>query len=98
MTEVAEQRRFHRAAFWISRKTDSGVIGVASTATPRGARASLTAFARRELGAIAPPSPTPFMPNGVNGEAVDAPDGQFDADGFQRLLPGEDVLADGIDE
>src|SRR5688572_28407463 len=69
-SDVGQHCWLHRDAPWISCRTDCGVIGVALTVTPRGARASLTAFARHAPGAIAPPSPTPFMPNGVNGDGV----------------------------
>jgi hypothetical protein len=50
--------RRHRAAPWISRNMASGVSGVAVTVTPRGARASLTAFARHAPGVIEPGSST----------------------------------------
>src|SRR5262245_42460711 len=69
-SDIGHHCRLHFDDPWISCKTDSGVSGVALTVTPRGARASLTAFARHAPGAIAPPSPTPFMPNGVNGDGV----------------------------
>src|SRR4051812_3970779 len=67
---VGRKDRRQRDAPRMSRRTDSGVIGVALTVTPRGARASLMALARHAPGAMAPPSPTPFMPNGVNGDGV----------------------------
>ena len=45
-----------------------GLIGVAFTSTPNGARASQTALAMAAGGATAPPSPTPLTPSGLSGD------------------------------
>ena len=58
------------SAFQIAVNTRRGVIGVSATSTPDSRKASLTAFAIAAGGGIAPPSPSPFTPNSVNGEGV----------------------------
>src|SRR5690606_10037234 len=71
---VGEGCRLHRApsrrAASIASHTRRGVIGVWQIDTPKSCRASVTALAMAAGGAMAPPSPMPFMPSTVKGDSV----------------------------
>src|SRR6266498_5127569 len=82
---VVERRRDHVLASSIARQTRSGVAGMSTSVTPKGASASTTAFITAAVEAIVPVSPTPFTPSGfvVLGVSVrpSSNDGSSAADG-----------------
>src|SRR5262249_51242375 len=67
---VLERSRDHVLASWIALHTRSGDAGICTSATPRGASASTTAFITAAGDAIAPVSPTPLTPSGFVGLGV----------------------------
>ena len=54
----------------IACQTRSGVAGMSRSRTPKGARASITAFMTAGVAAMVPVSPTPFTPIGLVGLGV----------------------------
>src|SRR5215212_9619782 len=55
------------AVFWAARHTACGVAGIAMSSCPN---ASVTAFMTAAGAAIAPASPQPFTPSGLEGQGV----------------------------
>src|ERR1035437_4508445 len=71
---IFERCRFHDSVLAVTSaiacQTRVGVMGVKLIGTRRGMSASTMALAMAAGGAIAPPSPIPFIPNSVKGDSV----------------------------